>query len=233
MQNDQLREHVYATYVMLRWGLTLVALALPLLLAIVGWLNDIPLQGSMSAYYHAVAPGAHAVMRDPFVGALFVIGAGLIIYRGFSTKENWLLNLAGICAIFVALVPMNRVDVALACESTCLPAGATMLHSVFAFALFVCIAAVSLTCYKATLGQLPTEKLRRHFARRYQLITGLMIVLPLLTYGIARLAAARPGVPDWSVFLVETVAIWVFAFYWYTKSRELAKSSAEMSALRY
>ncbi|MEO0971856.1 MAG: hypothetical protein AAFX85_02080, partial [Pseudomonadota bacterium] len=89
MEEDKLRKHVYATYVMLRWGLTLVAVALPALLLVGGWINGIPVQGSMSAYYHAVAPGAHAVMRDPFVGALFVIGAGLIIYRGFSAKENW------------------------------------------------------------------------------------------------------------------------------------------------
>lgn len=55
-------------------------------------------QTSISAYYYTPARGV-------VVGALVAIGVSLICLRGASDGEDVLLNLAGICAPFVALVP--------------------------------------------------------------------------------------------------------------------------------
>jgi hypothetical protein len=55
-------------------------------------------QGSISAYYYT---SAHAI----FVAALCAIGAQLIVYKGSTDTEDNLLNLAGILAFVVALVP--------------------------------------------------------------------------------------------------------------------------------
>jgi hypothetical protein len=46
-------------------------------------------------------------MRDWFVGALFAIAACLYLYKGFTPKENRLLNLAAVFAVGVAIFPMN------------------------------------------------------------------------------------------------------------------------------
>jgi hypothetical protein len=57
MASKDLSQQVTATYKMLRLGLAVMAFGLPPLLWIGGHvLGDLPLAGSMSAYYHASDP---------------------------------------------------------------------------------------------------------------------------------------------------------------------------------
>jgi len=58
-------------------------------------------QTSLSAYYFT---SAHAV----FIAALCGLGAMLIVYKGANDTEDVLLNLAGILAFVVAMVPTSR-----------------------------------------------------------------------------------------------------------------------------
>jgi hypothetical protein len=103
MKPKRLQAHITASYTTLRIGMAVLAIALPFLLWIAGhFLAALPLQGSMSAYYHA---GGGAV-RDVFVGSLFAIGVFLMLYKGFTDFENWALNLAGGFLLIVAVVPM-------------------------------------------------------------------------------------------------------------------------------
>lgn len=55
-------------------------------------------QGSISAYYHTPA-------REVLVGALLVAGVSLVVIRGSTDWEDSLLNVAGVLAPIVALVP--------------------------------------------------------------------------------------------------------------------------------
>ncbi|BBZ26265.1 hypothetical protein MMAD_05600 [Mycolicibacterium madagascariense] len=66
-------------------------------------------QTSISAYYFTSAHGV-------FIAALCVIGALLIVYKGSNDTEDVLLNLAGILAFVVAMVPTTRP--VLLCGST-------------------------------------------------------------------------------------------------------------------
>src|SRR6185436_10938812 len=94
-----LSDHMTQTYVNLRVGIGVTGAALPLLLWIGGRLSGLPgLLQTMSDYYYSG-------MRDIFVGALVFTGVGLYLYKGFSTKENWALNLAGFLAVGVAMFP--------------------------------------------------------------------------------------------------------------------------------
>src|ERR1700681_637670 len=110
MKTKDLSNQMAATYKVLRLGLTVMAFAFPLLLWIGGHLlADLPLAGSMSAYYHVSEPlhpdqGApgQGVMRDEFVGILFAVGAILFVYQGYSRLEDYALNLAGVLALGVA-----------------------------------------------------------------------------------------------------------------------------------
>lgn len=58
-------------------------------------------QTSISAYYFTSAHGV-------FIAALCALGAMLIVYRGANDTEDVLLNLAGILAFVVAMVPTSR-----------------------------------------------------------------------------------------------------------------------------
>jgi hypothetical protein len=96
---DRLQEHILATYVLLRWGIIFVAIALPFALWALGVIGGQPLklQPSLSDYYYAGEP-VNRLTRDVFVGVLFLVGGFLFLYKGYSKLEDWLLNIAGLCA---------------------------------------------------------------------------------------------------------------------------------------
>ncbi|HEX6324202.1 MAG TPA: hypothetical protein VFZ36_10795, partial [Vicinamibacterales bacterium] len=99
-QPEKLRVHMFKTYDWLRIGLAALAIAMPLLLVLFAG----PRLESMSAYYNA-EPAGWFVSRDWFVGILWAVAALLIIYKGYDSREDHALNLAGVFAIVVALVP--------------------------------------------------------------------------------------------------------------------------------
>lgn len=95
---DSLKDHIYGTYFSSRMGLIVVGFSLPIILFIGGLVYGKMLQPSFSQYYHTP-------MRNIFVGLLFGISAVLFLYKGFSDRENWSLNIAAVCLLFVALFP--------------------------------------------------------------------------------------------------------------------------------
>jgi len=106
MTASTIDHHVFQTYRTLRWGIALLAICLPLVLAITGWIYGVNgLGNSWSSYYH------HSpVTRDILVGVLWAVGVFFIFYRGFGKRENWALNIGGFFAICVAMFPMNYYD---------------------------------------------------------------------------------------------------------------------------
>lgn len=217
MESDQLQQHVFATYRSLRVGVAVIAIILPLLLWFGGASLGIPLQESMSAYYHAVA-GGHS-MRDWFVGILFAVGAFLYLYRGFSWQEDWALNFAGVFAVGIAIfpVPWN-------CSTACELAS---VHSACAIAFFACIAYVSLFRASDTLHLLKDERRERQFRRAYQATGALLLLSPLSAVLMALVFMQLKSY----VFFAELAGIWAFACYWLVKSRELSITNAEHLAL--
>jgi len=233
---EQLQEHVLATYFNLRIGIAVVGIALPLVLWIIGYLYaQLCLQHSISAYYHAVGPTGHT-MRDWFVGSLFMVGISLLLYKGFSTLENTLLNVGGVLAVLVALVPMRwqACDLAVcgAAPSSCKGSGWSP-HGIFAVGFFLCIAAVSFFCADDTLplikdAHLPNaEQLIARYKGTYRMLAVLMVATIAVAYFL-NVTGKSPS----TVFWVEVAGIWSFAAYWLVKSHELSKTAAESRAVQ-
>lgn len=65
------------------------------------WRQDFKILGSVSAYYYTPA-------QAMFVGALIGLGACMIALKGTRPDEDALLNLGGIFAAVVAIVPTSR-----------------------------------------------------------------------------------------------------------------------------
>jgi hypothetical protein len=244
MEKD-LSKQIAATYRMLRLGLAVLAFAFPLLLFFGGYfIGKLPLAGSMSAYYHyhalkpplphtgapdqsASVPGAaekdmpgQGVMRNIFVGILFAVGGLLFAYQGFSRREDFALNFAGIMAWGIALFPMNWP------EGT--RDSSFSLHGAFAISFFVCIAYVCIWRAKDTLSLIADDAMRKRYLWTYKFLGWVMVIFPFLAWAIISLSPWR----KWVIFFVELAGIYIFATYWIIKSNEAYKTKMDEKAGR-
>jgi hypothetical protein len=217
---DQLAAHVFSTYASIRYGMAAIAFAFPLVLVVGGWVRGLEPQPSMSAYYWAAPAGEYPPMRPWFVGILFVIGAFLYLYKGFTPLENWALNLAAVCAFGVALVPMPW---------NCPECPAFNLHGICALLLFLCIAYVAVFRATDTLVLVGDAILKTRYRRTYRILGTVMVLSPLTAF-VATSLLTR-SIAQY-VFFVETAGIYAFAAYWLLKSFELRRTNAELRAVR-
>jgi hypothetical protein len=74
------------------------------------------LPDSLSGYYYSD-------MRDVFVGAMCSAGVFLFFYRGADSNQRRLTNLAGLCAVLIALFPTTRPALAASNCGPVIPAG--------------------------------------------------------------------------------------------------------------
>ncbi|MBE1498707.1 hypothetical protein H4696_005807 [Amycolatopsis lexingtonensis] len=210
--NETLRTYIAKTYYSLRWGMAGIAFLLPFFLLFVGPLADTgPQPDSISGYYHTP-------LRDVFVGALVTTGTFMVLYKIFTPLENWLLNIAGVSTILVAMLPCAVPEGRPPADFT-FPAG----HAVFAIITFVGIGLTAIFCAKKTLTLLPEDK-QKIFRVTYRTIGWLMIGLPVLV-----------GLFDWAgwvnLFWVEAAGLWVFSAYWIVKTIEFGITGAEKKAI--
>jgi hypothetical protein len=206
-----LQEHMRLTYLNVRYGIGIIGAALPLLL----WIGARRLLHSMSAYYYTP-------MGDVFVGALVSIGVFLYLYKGFSSKENWALNAAGMLAVGIALVPTNATGEPHSTRST--------THIVFAVLFFLCIAYVAIFRASDTLSLIDDAKRRQNFQRFYRLLGLGMAASPFVAIALAYLFDPDSAARSLKLF-VEVLGVWMFAVYWLAKSREISETGAERLAL--
>ena len=89
------------SYLRLRQLIGYVGILMPVVIKIGAYyLEGIPSNESISAYYYTE-------MRDVFTGTLVVVGALLFCYRGPSTRDDVVTNIAGLAAVGIALLPMD------------------------------------------------------------------------------------------------------------------------------
>jgi hypothetical protein len=192
----------------------------------------------MSRYFWAAAADQCAAfpMRTIFVGFLFAIGVGLYLYKGLTDLENFLLNLAAICAAVVAIYP-ERLTVAEAATDQRLaqlfescPAvkawaatPALPIHYTAAVVMFVLLAVVAWFCASKSLEYLPVGHDPAKFSRTYKGIAIAMLVFPAAGFAAAYLF----GFASSKIFFIEAAGISTFGVFWAVKSRELALSRLE------
>ncbi|MBV8886436.1 MAG: hypothetical protein JO235_20915 [Chroococcidiopsidaceae cyanobacterium CP_BM_RX_35] len=228
-----LQKHIVKTYNRLRVGIGLLAVALPLILVIGGSVGyGLPLQDSISAYYHAFVPtsqppalfdiAGNGVMRNWFVGILWGIGVFLLLYKGFGQRENTALNIAGVLLIVVAMFPMGWT-----CGTTC---PKVSVHGVAAILFFLAIGYVCIFRSGDTLKLIKDPEARDSYRRWYRVIGFVMWVFPLVVT-VLQFFKIRPF-GSYTVFFIEVAGIWTFAAYWLLKSREISITGADAAAIK-
>jgi hypothetical protein len=102
------------------------------------------------------------------------------------------------------------------------------MHGTFAVILFLCIAYLSIFRARDTLVLVENATLARRYQLWYRICGIFMVVSPLVAFAASTVLA---GSTKPYKFFIETVGIYAFAVYWLLKSRELARTNAELHAV--
>jgi hypothetical protein len=220
----ELQAHIARSYFGLRAGLIGVAIILPVVVPLCAAALGLEYQRSLSDYYHANG----GALRDVFVGLLFVVGALLFLYKGYSHWEDWLLNAAGTFVVGVALVPMKRPENGAQPSDDFVAAveASGSLHGCLAIGFFLCIAAVCIFCARKTLVEVKDPKRKARYTYAYRALGVLMVAAPFVAWLMSILFFK-----GYAVILVESFCVLAFGLYWLVKTIELEKSNAEQNSL--
>lgn len=100
------------------------------------------------------------------------------------------------------------------------------VHGASAVAFFVAIAYVCIFRGGDTLHLMRDQKVAMRYDRSYKVLGIAMLASPLAAYLFTMLWPSQSNERP-VVFFIELFGIWVFAAYWFLKSREIATTDAE------
>src|SRR5687768_9133340 len=98
-EDDSAKRQLLLTFRVMRCAIVAAALLLAIALALEAFRAG-SIRGSISAYFYSP-------VRSVFVGCLMAIGVSLIAIQARTVPEETFLNLAGLFAFVVALVPIR------------------------------------------------------------------------------------------------------------------------------
>jgi hypothetical protein len=144
-------------------------------------------------------------MRDVFVGALCAIGLFLFFYRGYDKWDNITGNIAGFCAICIALFPATKLG----------PLDLSgKIHFIAASIFFLALALFSLVLFTRKDTNPTSGKLKRN---RIYVVCGLVMIVCLIGMFIF-FGFFQESYPDSTfAFWTETIALIAFGVSWLTK----------------
>jgi hypothetical protein len=197
-------QQAVTSFVRLSFGMGLIALLLPIVLVLVGGYKD---HYSISFFYHVTETS-----RNILVGALCATGVFLFLFHGLSSLENWILNVAGVAAISVAMNPTGNPQ--------CVDGHGNgfSLHAASAVLFFICLAIVAVGLSKGRVKYILAPRLKRRFKMAYNAAGFAMVAMPAAVIAIHFLS--QTGCNSHWIFWIECFGIWAFSFYWFVKNYE-------------
>ena len=222
MDREEMQDHIFHTYLSLRYGLALIAGALPFIVYGVAKAYGVDLQDSISSYYWATVGELQPPSRVWFIGGLFAVASGLYLYKGFSKQENLALNMAALLGVGVAVFPKEWN-----CTQNC--SGMVSLHGFCAVTMFLFLTYVVWFRAKDTLKHLPEDARPNAdwYRKTYDVVGFVMLASPITAFVLNAFVGGGKSY----IYFIEAAAIWAFAAYWLIKSSELSKSGAVKKAM--
>lgn len=203
------------SYLGLRKAVGIIGIALPFVLAFGKIIFEGPgIEPSVSNYYYTG-------MRDVFVGAMCATAVFLLSYRGYEPADDIAGDIAGICALGIALFPTTpHVDV------TPQYTWEGVLHLSFATGFFLALAFFCLFLFRKTD---PTKPPTRRKLQRNAVYTvcgyTILICLGLIAV-LAFVSDASPVKAFAPVFWLEALATVAFGVSWFVKGEAILKDKS-------
>ena len=160
---------------------------------------------SLSGYYHSD-------MRNWFVGSLWAIGSGLLVYLAArrNLADSVISFVAGLLAVGVALFPTNAPDT--------VPTIIAKLHVAFAALLFALLGVI---CFRFGNRDGKREDRSVRWRTTWRRVhRGCAIAIWVAVVASVALAA-RGSDNNYTVLVGETVAVLAFGFSWFLKGSEI------------
>ncbi|MBV7378136.1 hypothetical protein [Maritimibacter dapengensis] len=211
---DPVREDA-AAFRRLRYGLGLLGLVLPFLLAFSGRVVDGVVQPTISDVFHTT-------QRDLLVGGLTAIGVFLVVHRGWRRfPGRWLspdliVFLAGIAAMGVAFFPNESTEIATTSQKVLGLKVAPILHYGAALLLYLMM---SMTCFLVYAPDAAGWERRFYvWAGRVIFFTGCMVMVLSGIKNNTDGVLAQFIISNNLVFWDESLGVWAFSASWLLKA---------------
>lgn len=218
---------------------------LPVILLIGGITSEDCLRTSISCFYYSELPFLHGI----YLGSLCAMGVFLISYRGHEPNpgeylsDNFITSVAGICAIAVAIFPIDQDCLP---DARCLAVNAISfgeqncalwsifkiesiedifpwIHYLSAAGFFIAIAFMSLCMFTKHKENEPYTRqkcLRNLVYKVCAIIIFLSVSFLIVQFLLREVPELRNFVDKFKmIFWVESLAIWAFAVSWLIKGQ--------------
>ena len=175
---------------------------------------------SISQYYYTT-------VGELFTGTLCAVALFLFSYRGYPQRDeeiipsdSFMTNLAGVCALGVALVPTSSNH----CLSDNVRAYISSeimgyVHYIFAGFFFTTLSLISIFNFRRTANVADFGKMPSHNFYKYCGIVMLICIVLILVYSIG-LEESYPELQAYNItFVLETIALLAFGLSWLKKGR--------------
>lgn len=197
------------SYLNLRRFIGYLAIGLPFIVSIGGWLLFRQgLQGSISAYYYTE-------MRNVFVGALWAIGLFLCSYRGLEQKDTYAGIFAGVCAIGISLFPTTPDGPATSQQQLF-----GIFHFTFATLFFVMLIIFSVFIFTQTNKKIPMTP-QKKIRNRIYIVCGIIMFVCIIiggsTFSFPPISTLPFTLTYHPVFWLEALADLAFGYSWIIK----------------
>jgi hypothetical protein len=207
-------ERLRSSYLNLRTVIGVLGLALPLLVAFLGFLElGLAFKGSISAYYYTNA-------RDVFVAVLATIAIFLLSYRGYGRIDDVATNLSGLFALGTLVFPTyrsaryeDRVGLFLLNDRV-----SDIAHTSFAAAFFLSLAFISIFLFTRS-RETGSSLAKRRRNRLYRACGAVMIVSIVLIVVYLVFLQRTPLARFKPVLILESVALFAFGTSWLVKGK--------------
>ncbi|WP_369182201.1 hypothetical protein [Streptomyces sp. Y1] len=205
------------TVTLLRLGVGLIGILLPLVLPVGNWLfAELRGQSTAGWWPDSMSGSYYTSTRNLFVGGLCALGVFLICYRFDRRDDRW-SSAAGLFALGVALCPTSPDD------PSAFQATIGVLHLVFAALLLSLLALFCLYSFRNPRSVQP------RWVDRAYLAAGVVILALLVLAALAGLTGVGKGWPVRPLYLCEWFCTWAFGAAWIGAALELAHTSGQFT----